>query len=70
MVPLLQEERGECQNLRDMLIRAQRDIENLRQGVSEQMTSQAGEVSKRDKDKPITPTAAAGQVATMGRATR
>nr|KAG5709956.1 hypothetical protein BaRGS_029998 [Batillaria attramentaria] len=47
---MLQEERTECQNLRDMLIRAQRDIENLRQGVSEQLSSQADEVSRRDKE--------------------
>ena len=40
----LHEERGKCQNLRDMLIRAQRDIENLRHGVSQQMNSQADEV--------------------------
>ncbi|XP_076444173.1 uncharacterized protein LOC143282423 [Babylonia areolata] len=46
----LQEERTECQNLRDMLIRAQRDIENLRQGASQQMTSQADELGKRDRE--------------------
>ena len=47
---LLQEERTECQNLRDMLIRAQRDIENLRHGVSQQITSQADEVTRRERE--------------------
>ncbi|KAL8616683.1 hypothetical protein ACOMHN_031665 [Nucella lapillus] len=47
---LLHEERTECQNLRDMLIRAQRDIENLRHGVSQQMNTQVDEVSRRDHE--------------------
>ena len=47
---LLQEERTECQNLRDMLIRAQRDIENLRHGVSQKITSQADEVTRQERE--------------------
>ncbi|XP_076465692.1 uncharacterized protein LOC143297303 [Babylonia areolata] len=46
----LREERTECQNLRDMLIRAQQDIENLRRGVTDQMSSQSEEVARRDRD--------------------
>ncbi|KAK6188938.1 hypothetical protein SNE40_005012 [Patella caerulea] len=47
---LLQEEKIECQNLRDMLIGAQSDIEKLRQGVSEQLTSKSEELFKRDSE--------------------
>ncbi|XP_050403877.1 protein FAM184A [Patella vulgata] len=47
---LLQEEKTECQNLRDMLIGAQSDIEKLRQGVSEQLTSKSEELFKRESE--------------------
>ncbi|KAK7116707.1 protein FAM184A-like [Littorina saxatilis] len=47
---LLQEERSECQNLRDMLIGAQRDIENLRHSVSKQMNSQVDETTRRERE--------------------
>lgn len=47
---LLQEEKTECQNLRDMLINAQRDIENLRQGVTDQITFKSDEINKREKE--------------------
>ena len=46
----LQEERTECQNLRDMLIRAQGDIENLRRGVSQQLSAQAGEATRQQQE--------------------
>lgn len=46
----LQEERTECQNLRDILIRNQRDIENLRQGASQQQSSLQDELCKRDRE--------------------
>ncbi|GFS27358.1 protein FAM184A-like, partial [Elysia marginata] len=47
---LLQEEKAECQNLRDMLINAQRDIENLRQGVTDQLSFKSDEISKKEKE--------------------
>lgn len=47
---LLQEERSECQNLRDLLINAQSDIEKLRQGVSDELFSKSDELRKRDKE--------------------
>ena len=46
----LNEERSECQNARDLLIAAQRDIEKLRQGVSDQLNSKGDELMKRDKE--------------------
>ncbi|XP_025078200.1 spindle pole body component 110-like isoform X2 [Pomacea canaliculata] len=46
----LQEERAECQNLRDMLIHAQRDIEKLRQSVADQLTGRAGEIARREQE--------------------
>ncbi|XP_041362478.1 protein FAM184A-like [Gigantopelta aegis] len=47
---LLQDERNECQNLRDLLINAQKDIEKLRQGVTNQLTYKSEELLKRDTD--------------------
>lgn len=46
----LQDEKSESQNLRDLLISAQRDIENLRQGATDRMVFQAQEISRRDKE--------------------
>ncbi|XP_067664917.1 protein FAM184A-like [Haliotis asinina] len=47
---LLADERNECQNIRDLLITAQRDIEQLRQGVAEQLNLKSDEIAKRDKE--------------------
>ncbi|GFO42044.1 protein fam184a-like [Plakobranchus ocellatus] len=46
----LQEEKAECQNLRDLLINAQRDIENLRQGVTDQLSFKSDEISQKQKE--------------------
>ena len=47
---LLQDEKNECQNLRDLLINAQKDIEKLRQGVSDHLIHRSDEISKRDAE--------------------
>ncbi|XP_046580217.1 protein FAM184A-like [Haliotis rubra] len=47
---LLADERSECQNIRDLLITAQKDIEQLRQGVAEQLNLKSDEIAKRDKE--------------------
>ena len=36
--------------MRDLLINAQRDIEKLRQGVTDQLTSKSDEISRREKE--------------------
>ncbi|KAK3601054.1 hypothetical protein CHS0354_029280 [Potamilus streckersoni] len=46
----LQEEKMECQNLRDMLISAQKDIEKLRKGMEEQLSAKGDELYRKDKD--------------------
>lgn len=47
---LLEEEKAETQNLRDLLINAQQDLEKLRQGVAEQLRLKNEEIQQRDKE--------------------
>lgn len=47
---LLVDERKECQNIRDLLINAQKDIEQLRHGVAEQLNLKSDEIAKRDRE--------------------
>lgn len=44
------EEKSECQNLRDLLINAQRDIEKLRQGVADQLASKNEEILRKNQE--------------------
>ncbi|CAG2211233.1 uncharacterized protein LOC143072121 isoform X3 [Mytilus galloprovincialis] len=46
----LLEEKAECQNLRDLLINAQRDIEKLRQGVADQLASKNEEILRKNQE--------------------
>ncbi|CAC5394988.1 unnamed protein product [Mytilus coruscus] len=46
----LLEEKSECQNLRDLLINAQRDIEKLRQGVADQLASKNEEILRKNQE--------------------
>lgn len=46
----LDEEKRECQKLRDMLLNAQRDIETLRQRLDEQLGANRDKNGKKDKD--------------------
>ncbi|XP_046329620.2 protein FAM184A-like [Haliotis rufescens] len=46
----LVDERKECQNIRDLLINAQKDIEQLRHGVAEQLNLKSDEIAKRDRE--------------------
>lgn len=47
---LLVEERNTCQNFRDLLINAQKDIELLRQGVAEQLKSKNEEIQIKNNE--------------------
>ena len=44
------DEKAACQKLRDMLLRAQRDIDSLRQGVSERESAQVIAVYKKKRN--------------------
>lgn len=46
----LAEEKRECQNARDLLIRAQKDIENLRQGQSNEVSKWTRDLESKDKE--------------------
>ncbi|KAK3097333.1 hypothetical protein FSP39_008767 [Pinctada imbricata] len=46
----LTEEKKESNNLRDLLINAQKDIEKLRQGVAEQLQSKNEEIQKKNQE--------------------
>ncbi|XP_013416489.1 protein FAM184A [Lingula anatina] len=46
----LSEEKRECQSLRDMLINAQKDIENLRQGVTDDLNSKKDELILKERE--------------------
>ncbi|XP_011425423.1 centrosomal protein of 83 kDa isoform X4 [Magallana gigas] len=46
----LTDEKNESQNLRDLLINAQKDIEKLRQGVAEQLQSKNEEIHRKNQE--------------------
>ncbi|XP_061172435.1 protein FAM184A-like isoform X4 [Saccostrea echinata] len=46
----LADEKNESQNLRDLLINAQKDIEKLRQGVAEQLQSKNEEIHRKNQE--------------------
>lgn len=46
----LLEEKSECQNIRDLLINAQKDIEKLRQGVADQLASKNEEIQRKNQE--------------------
>ncbi|XP_064648126.1 M protein, serotype 2.1-like isoform X1 [Lineus longissimus] len=46
----LVEEKSECQHVRDLLINAQKDIEQLRRGVSSELDSKSDEVANKNKE--------------------
>ena len=46
----LADEKNESQNLRDLLINAQKDIEKLRQGVAEQLQSKNEEINRKNQE--------------------
>lgn len=46
----LSDEKNESQNLRDLLINAQKDIEKLRQGVAEQLQSKNEEIHRKNQE--------------------
>ncbi|XP_064609906.1 protein FAM184A-like [Liolophura sinensis] len=46
----LQDEKSECQNLRDLLIQTQKDVEKLRQSAMEDSSSKTSELQAKDQE--------------------